>query len=115
MARSKMLAKRPRAEKRGVNDLSPTHVAAEEGKADYLHLLGEYGKNAFKGQDRSRRAAGWLGRAELLAKKGRIVGGVGCPPNCRTSGKLRGSSGKLREAPGSSGRPIGTDLKWTSA
>ena len=36
-----MLAKRPRAEKRGVNDLSPTHVAAEEGKAEYLHLLGE--------------------------------------------------------------------------
>jgi ankyrin repeat protein len=48
----KSLAARPRAEKRGVNDLSPTHVAAEEGKADYLHLLGEYGKNAFKGQDR---------------------------------------------------------------
>ena len=35
------------------------------------------------------------GRAELLAKKGRIVGGVGCPPNCRTSGKLRGSSDPL--------------------
>ena len=50
------------------------------------------------------------GRAELLAKRGRIVGGVGCPPNCRTSGKLRGNfgetSGKLRgnfgEARGSS-------------
>ena len=33
------------------------------------------------------------GRPELLAKKGRLVGGVGCPPNCRTSGKLRGNSG----------------------
>ena len=40
--------------------------------------------------------SGRPGRAELLAKKGRIVGGGGCPPNCRTSGKLRGSSGKLR-------------------
>ena len=40
--------------------------------------------------------SGRPGRPELLAKKGRIVGGVGCPPNCRTSGKLRGSSGKLR-------------------
>ena len=28
------------------------------------------------------------------AKKGRIVGGVGCPPNCRTSGKPWGSSGE---------------------
>ena len=48
--------------------------------------------------------SGRPGRAQLLAKKGRIVGGVGCPPNCRTSGKLRGSSGeapgKLGEAPG---------------
>ena len=49
MARSKMLAKRPRAEKRGVNDLSPTHIAAEEGKAEYLHLLGE---SAGKGHTR---------------------------------------------------------------
>ena len=40
--------------------------------------------------------SGRPGRAELLAKKGRIVGGVGCSPNCRTSGKRRGSSGKLR-------------------
>ena len=32
--------------------------------------------------------SGRPGRPELLAKKGRIVGGVGCPPNCRTSGKL---------------------------
>ena len=40
--------------------------------------------------------SGRPGRAELLAKKGRIVGGVGCPPNCRTSGKRRGSSGKFR-------------------
>ena len=40
--------------------------------------------------------SGRPGRAELLAKKGRIVGGVGCPPNCRTSGKRRGRSGKLR-------------------
>ena len=39
--------------------------------------------------------SGRPGRAELLAKKGRIVGGVGCPPNCRTSGKLRGSSAPL--------------------
>ena len=45
-------------------------------------------------QPTSRRAAGWPGRAELLAKKGRIVGGVGCPPNCRTSGKLRGNFGE---------------------
>ena len=30
------------------------------------------------------------------AKKGRIVGGVGCPPNCRTSGKLRGNFGEAR-------------------
>ena len=29
------------------------------------------------------------------AKKGRIVGGVGCSPSCRTSGKLRGSSDSL--------------------
>ena len=36
--------------------------------------------------------SGRPGRAELLAKKGCIIGGVGCPPNCRTSGKLRGSS-----------------------
>ena len=47
--------------------------------------------------------SGRPGRAELLAKKGRIVGGVGCPPNCRTSGKPRGSSdlfsGKLRPFP----------------
>ena len=43
--------------------------------------------------------SGRPGRPELLLKKGRIVGGVGCPPNCRTSGKLRGSSG----ARGSSG------------
>ena len=35
--------------------------------------------------------SGRPGRAELLAKKGSIVGGVGCPPNCRTSGKPRGS------------------------
>ena len=42
------------------------------------------------------RRAGRPGRAQLLAKKGRIVGGVGCPPNCRTSGKLRRSTGKLR-------------------
>ena len=39
--------------------------------------------------------SGRPGRAELLAKKGRIVGGVGCPPNCRTSGKPRGSSDLL--------------------
>ena len=38
--------------------------------------------------------SGRPGRAELLAKKGRIVGGVGCPPNCRTSGKLRGNFGE---------------------
>ena len=38
--------------------------------------------------------SGRPGRAELLAKKGRIGGGVGCPPNCRTSGKLRGSLGE---------------------
>ena len=37
--------------------------------------------------------SGRPGRAQLLAKAGRIVGGVGCPPNCRTSGKRRGSSG----------------------
>ena len=43
----------------------------------------------------SRRAAGQLGRAELLAKKGRTVGCVGCPPNWRTSGKPRGSSDLL--------------------
>ena len=36
--------------------------------------------------------SGRPGRPELLAKKGRTVGGVGCPPNCRMSGKLRGSS-----------------------
>ena len=36
--------------------------------------------------------SGWPGRGELLAKKGPTVGGVGCPPNCRTSGKPRGSS-----------------------
>ena len=35
--------------------------------------------------------SGRPGRPELLAKKGRIVGGVGCPPNCGTSGKPRGS------------------------
>ena len=34
--------------------------------------------------------SGRPGRLELLAKKDRIVGGVGCPPNCRTSGKPRG-------------------------
>ena len=33
-------------------------------------------------------------RAAASKKKGRIVGGVGCPPNYRTSGKLRGSSGE---------------------
>ena len=33
--------------------------------------------------------------AELRALKGRIIGGVGCPPNCRTSGKPRGSSDLL--------------------
>ena len=38
--------------------------------------------------------SGRPGRAELLAKKGSIVGGVGCPPNCRTSGKPRGSLGE---------------------
>ena len=38
--------------------------------------------------------SGRPGRPELLAKKGRIVGGVGCPPNCRTSGKPRGSLGE---------------------
>ena len=43
--------------------------------------------------------SGRPGRPELLAKKGRIVGGVGCPPNCRTSGKPRGKPrGKLRES-----------------
>ena len=42
------------------------------------------------GQQRTKVAeSGRPGREELLAKKGRIVGGVGCPPNCRTSGKLR--------------------------
>ena len=40
--------------------------------------------------------SGRPGRPELLAKKGRIVGGVGCPPNCRTSGKLRGNFGEAR-------------------
>ena len=39
--------------------------------------------------------SGRPGRPELLAKKGRTVGGVGCPPNCRTSGKPRGSSDLL--------------------
>ena len=40
--------------------------------------------------------SGRPGRPELLAKRGRIVGGVGCPPNCRTSGKLRGNYGEAR-------------------
>ena len=40
--------------------------------------------------------SGRPGRAQLLAKKRRIVGGVGCPPNCRTSGKLRGNFGEAR-------------------
>ena len=39
--------------------------------------------------------SGRPGRAQLRALKGRIVGGVGCPPNCRTSGKPRGSSDLL--------------------
>ena len=39
--------------------------------------------------------SGRPGRPELLARKGGIVGGVGCPPNCRTSGKPRGSSDLL--------------------
>ena len=34
--------------------------------------------------------------AAACAKKGRMVGGVGCPPNCRTSGKLRGNFGEAR-------------------
>ena len=38
--------------------------------------------------------SGRPGRPELLAKKGPTVGGVGCPPNCRTSGKPRGSLGE---------------------
>ena len=33
--------------------------------------------------------------AQLRALKGRIIGCVGCPPNCRTSGKPRGSSDLL--------------------
>ena len=40
--------------------------------------------------------SGRPGRPGLLAKKGRIVSGVGCPPNCRTSGKLRGNFGEAR-------------------
>ena len=47
-----------------------------------------------RGSRRGERPARPTGAA--CAKKGRLVGGVGCPPNCRTSGKLRGSSGKLR-------------------
>ena len=39
--------------------------------------------------------SGRPGRPELLAKKGRIIGGVGCPTNCRTSGKLWRSSDPL--------------------
>ena len=38
--------------------------------------------------------SGRPGRAQLLAKKGRMIGCVGCPPNCRTSGKPRGSLGE---------------------
>ena len=38
--------------------------------------------------------SGRPGRAELLAKEGRTVGCVGCPPNCRTSGKLWGNFGE---------------------
>ena len=45
------------------------------------------------GGTRKIAESGRPGRAELLAKKGRIVGGVGCPSKCRTSGKRRGSSG----------------------
>ena len=36
----------------------------------------------------SRRAAGRLTRSRLLAKEGRTVGCVGCPPNWRTSGNV---------------------------
>ena len=57
-------------------------------------------KQAKRSSGKKVAESGRPGRAELLAKKGRIVGGVGCPPKCRTSGKLReklrGSSGKLR-------------------
>ena len=60
----------------------------------YVEQIFMFHKNGRRLQDgRGERPA--PGRPELLAKKGRIVGGVGCPPNCRTSGNLRGSSGKL--------------------
>ena len=53
----------------------------------YVEQIFMFHKNGRRLQDgRGERPA--PGRPELLAKKGRIVGGVGCPPNCRTSGKL---------------------------
>ena len=55
------------------------------------HLLGSAGAAA---KPAVVAESGRPGRPELLAKKGRIVGGVGCPPNCRTSGKPRGSLGE---------------------
>ena len=69
-------------------------LAASTKSRDLVeHLLGSAGAAA---KPAVVAESGRPGRPELLAKKGRIVGGVGCPPNCRTSGKLRGSSGKLR-------------------
>ena len=46
-------------------------------------------------QDAKVAESGRPSRAQLLAKEGCIVGGVGCPPNCRTSGKPWGSSHPL--------------------
>ena len=65
-------------------------LAASTKSRDLVeHLLGSAGAAA---KPAVVAESGRPGRPELLAKKCRIVGGVGCPPNCRTSGKLRGSS-----------------------
>ena len=68
-----------------------------EAAADAEHKL-NIKKHAFHRLG-GERPAGVRPTGAAGAKKGRIVGGIGCPPNCRTSGKLRGSSGKLGEAP----------------